>query len=134
MRTPVQGATLPLWRPGSRCLFLGGRGCKFVKTVRGHILMTSTKFGTPSVPLVRISPNLSLLFVRKIGQFLNPLPPPCGRHMYMVPYRVNLHNGRRVGECSSQIGEKVLITPIVRETDTPSDLFCKSSHCPSPHQ
>ena len=36
-------------------------------------------------PLVRISRNLSVLSVHKIGQFLKPpSPPPCGRHIYMV--------------------------------------------------
>ena len=37
--------------------------------------MTSEKFWdffTPPLPLFRISRNLSVLFVRKIGQFLNP--------------------------------------------------------------
>ena len=36
------------------------------------------------------SRNLSVLFVRKIWQFSNPpSPPPCGRHMYMVPKMVH---------------------------------------------
>ena len=34
------------------------------------------------LPLVRISRNLSVLFVRKIGQFLNP--PPCGLGVPLV--------------------------------------------------
>ena len=29
------------------------------------------------LPLVHISRNLSVLFVRKIGQFVNPPPPLC---------------------------------------------------------
>ena len=44
---------------------------------RGHVHMRSAKFWgfLSPLPLVRISRNLSLLFVRKIGQFLNPPPP-----------------------------------------------------------
>ena len=38
-------------------------------------------FDTP-LPLVRISRNLSVLFVRKIEQFLNP-PPPSMRTSYV---------------------------------------------------
>ena len=40
----------------------------------------------PPSPFIRISRNLSVLFVRKIGQFLNPpSPPPCGRHLSIAP-------------------------------------------------
>ena len=42
--------------------------------------MTSAKFWgfwTPPLPLVHISRNLSVLFVRKIGQFFNPPSPLC---------------------------------------------------------
>ena len=53
--------------------------------------MTSAKFLdflTPPTPFIRISRNLSVLFVRKIGQFLNPTsPPPCGRHLSIAPYK-----------------------------------------------
>ena len=43
----------------------------------------------PPPPFVRISRNLSLLFVPKIRQFSNPpLPPQCGRPLCMVPMRI----------------------------------------------
>ena len=43
-------------------------------------------FFDPPRPFIRISRNLSVLFVRKIGQFLNPpSPPPCGRHLSIAP-------------------------------------------------
>ena len=47
-----------------------------------HSTRTSAKirdFWTPSLSLVRISRNLSVLFVHKIWRFFNPLPPWCGR-------------------------------------------------------
>ena len=66
-----------------------------LKVRRGHVHMTSAKFWgflTPPLPLVRISRNLSVLFVRKIGQFLNPpSPPQCGRLKSIAPYHNSCH-------------------------------------------
>ena len=49
----------------------------YIKDVRKN----SGIFDTP-LPLVRISRNLSVLFVRKIGQFVNPPPPLSADVLY----------------------------------------------------
>ena len=52
----------------------------YIKDVRKN----SVIFDTP-LPLVRISRNLSVLFVRKIEQFLNPPPPLRADVLYVWP-------------------------------------------------
>ena len=64
------------------------RSMSIVYCVRGRPLSTSAEFSgflTPPSPFVRISRNLLVLFVRKIGQILKSLPPRCGRTKWMVP-------------------------------------------------
>ena len=55
--------------------------------LRGHTFKTSAKFWhflTPPPPFIRISRNLSVLFVRKIGQFINRPPPPFSADVLKV--------------------------------------------------
>ena len=57
--------------------------------IRGLPFSTYAKFSgflTPSLPLVRISRNLSLLLYAKIGHFINPPSPPrCVRTKWKPP-------------------------------------------------
>ena len=74
----------------SNDIYIGILRIKMNDNLRGHTFKTSAKFWhflTPPPPFIRISRNLSVLFVRKIGQFLNPpSPPPCGRLKSIAPY------------------------------------------------